>query len=180
MKLSAIQSYTGYLPAYNPNQNSATDKAGQYLQSIIFNTSNKIVDGKSLIKGTAEGKIVGGNLSVLSYLCGTKYFPSLKDKILLIEDVGEKTYKLDLLLNQIKQQKDFDKLKGIIIGQFTDCKVASSSDGTVEDCIKDFTAGLKIPTIYNLNYGHVKHSLILPLGVKVKMISSTKACSISW
>ena len=180
ISLSSIPSYSGYLPAYKPNQNNAEDIAGQYLKSIFFDNSHEIVSGSCLIKGKAEGKIVGGNLSVLCYLCGTKYFPSLKGKILLIEDVGEKTYKIDLLLNQLKQQKDFDKLKGIIFGQFTDCKIASASDGTIEDCIKDFTVGLNIPTICNFEYGHIDHSLILPLGIKVKMLSSDKKCSICW
>lgn len=180
ISLSFIPAYTGYLPAYKPNQNSFNDKAGKYLQSILFDDKHEICSGQCLIKGEAEGKIVGGNLSVLTYLCGTKYFPSLKDKILLIEDVGEKTYKVDLMLNQLKQQKDFDKLKGIIIGQFSDCKIASASDGSIDDCIKDFVAGLKIPTISNLDYGHINHSLILPMGIKVKMTSTPKKCSISW
>lgn len=178
--LSSISAYTGYLPAYKPNQNNADDKAGQYLKSILFDNTHEIISGKSLVKGKTEGKIIGGNLSVLSYLCGTKYFPSLKDKILLIEDIGEKTYKIDLLLNQLKQQKDFAKLKGIIFGQFTDCKIASASDGTIEDCIKDFTVGLNIPTICNFEYGHIDHSRIIPLGIKVKMLSSDKKCSICW
>ena len=119
-------------------------------------------------------------MSVLTYLCGTKYFPSLKDKILLIEDVGEKTYKIDLMLNQLKQQKDFAKLKGIIFGQFTDCTVASENDGSIEDVIKDFASGIKIPTIYNFDYGHIDHSRIIPLGLKVKIISTAKFCSICW
>ena len=177
---SSIPAYTGYLSAYKPKQNNGNDTAGKYLQSVLFDNKHKICDGKSLIKGEAEGKIVGGNLSVLCYLCGTKYFPSLKNKILLLEDVGEKTYKVDLMLNQLKQQKDFDKLKGIILGKFTDCPIASTFDGSIEDCINDFTKGLKIPVIYDVCYGHVDHSQIIPLGIKAKIISSPKECSIAW
>ncbi|MBR2921769.1 MAG: LD-carboxypeptidase [Alphaproteobacteria bacterium] len=180
ISLSGTPAFTGYLPAYKPNQNNADDKAGGYLKSLLFDEHHEIISGKCRIKGEAEGKIVGGNLSVLCYLCGTKYFPSLKDKILLIEEVGEKTYKIDLLLNQLKQQKDFGKLKGIIFGQFKDCKIASECDGSIDECIKDFTSDLKIPIIYNFEYGHIDHSFILPLGIKVKMISSNKKCSILW
>ena len=180
VSLSSTPAYTGYLPTYKPSQNNAENKAGKHLYSMLFDDQHEVISGQCLIKGEAEGKIIGGNLSVLNYLCGTKYFPSLKGKILLIEDVGEKTYKIDLLLNQLKQQKDFDKLNGIIFGQFTDCKIASAFDGTVDDCIKDFIAGLKIPTICSFEYGHIEHSLILPLGIKVKMVSSSKKCSISW
>lgn len=180
ISLSSIPAYTGYLPAYKTKQNNAKDKSGKQLQDILFADKHEIVSGNCLIKGEAEGKIIGGNLSVLNYLCGTKYFPSLKGKILLIEDVGEKTYKIDLMLNQLKQQKGFNGLKGIIIGKFSDCKIADIIDGTIEDCIKDFTDGLKIPIINNLDYGHINHSLIIPLGIKVKMVSSEKKCSIMW
>jgi muramoyltetrapeptide carboxypeptidase LdcA involved in peptidoglycan recycling len=67
-----------------------------------------------------------------------------------------------------------------ILGKFTDCPIASTFDGSIEDCINDFTKGLKIPVIYDVCYGHVDHSQIIPLGIKVKMISSPKQCSISW
>ena len=180
INLSLTPSYSGYLASYKTEQNNSNDKAGRYLYSILFDNYHEICSGQCLIKGEAEGKIVGGNLSVLTYLCGTKYFPSLKDKILLIEEVGEKVHKIDLMLNQLKQQKDFDKLKGIIIGQFSNCFATDTFDGTVEDCIKDFISCCKIPTIYNFMYGHIEHSQIIPLGIKVKIISSVKQCSISW
>lgn len=178
--LASVPAYSGYLPAYKPQQNNPNDKSGKYLQSILFDDRHEIKSGECLIKGETKGKIVGGNLSVFTRLCGTKYFPSLKDKILLLEDVGEKTYKIDLMLNQIKQQKNFDKLKGIVIGQFTDCPIASKDDGTIQDCIKDFVKDCKIPVIYNLDYGHIEHSQIIPLGLEVKIVSSKKQCSISW
>ena len=180
IKCSSIKAYTGYLSAYKPNQNNSKDIAGEYLHSVLFDAKHQIIDGKCLLKGKAEGKIVGGNLSVFRCLCGTKYFPSLKDKILLIEDCGEKLHKIDLMLTQLKQQKDFDKLKGIIIGAFTDCNPTDTFDGTIDDCIKDFVGSLNIPTIYNFGYGHIDHSHIIPLGAKVKIVSSSKQCSISW
>ena len=180
ISMSSNTGYSGYLAAYKTNQNSFEDKSGQELQSILFDNNHEICSGECLIKGEAEGKIVGGNLSVLTYLCGTKYFPSLRNKILLIEDVGEKTHKIDLMLNQLKQQKDFDKLKGIIVGQFINCYEADPLDGTIQDCIKDFIGKYKIPTNCNFEYGHIDHSRIIPLGIKAKMISSPKQCSISW
>lgn len=180
IKCSFTPAYTGYVSAYKSNQNNTDDAAGKYLHSILFDDKHEINDGKCLVKGETEGKIIGGNLSVFSYLFGTKYFPSLKNKILLLEDVGEKTYKIDLILNQLKQQKDFDELAGIIIGQFTNCPIADTFDGTIEDCIKDFVSGLNIPIICNVNYGHVDHSQIIPLGIKVKMISSPEKCIIRW
>ena len=122
-----------------------------------------------LKKGEAEGVLIGGCLSVFNALCGTKYFPKLKNKILLIEDVGEKTYRIDLMLDQLKKQKDFDKVKAIIFGSFLNCKIADIGDGTIDEIIKNFVQTLDIPVIYNFPYGHIKSRFILPIGKKIKL-----------
>ncbi len=171
---------TGYLGAYFPDENNLKSKTGKSLKSALFDDVHEVKSGKSLISGNAKGKLVGGNLSCLNYLCGTKYFPSLKDSILLLEDVGEKTFHIDQKLNQIKQQKGFDKLKGIIIGQFSDSIIVDKEDGSFADCIKDFIAELNIPVIYDFDYGHVKNREILPLGAEVSICSSGKKCLVKW
>lgn len=173
-------SLTGFLPLYDFKNNCIDEQTSASLQSALFEDNHKVISGKSLIKGTTTGKIIGGCLSTLIYLCGTSYLPDFKDKILLLEDVGEKTYKIDLMLNQLKQQKNFNKLKGIIIGQFTNCPISDPEDGTIEDCIKDFTSNLKIPIITDFQYGHIPSRHILPIGIDVTLISSNKECSISW
>ena len=83
-------------------------------------------------------------------------------------------------MNQIKQQKDFNKLKGIIIGQFSDSVVVDEEDGTFADCLRDFTEGLNIPVIVDFDYGHVKQREIIPLGKKVEVVSSAKKCLVKW
>ena len=171
---------TGYLGAYYPEENNLKSKTGKSLKAALFDDKHEIKNGKCLIEGCGTGEIVGGNLTCLTYLCGTKYFPSLKDKILLLEDVGEKTFHIDQKLNQIKQQKDFNKLKGIIIGQFSDSVVVDEEDGTFADCLRDFTEGLNIPVIVDFDYGHVKQREIIPLGKKVEVVSSAKKCLVKW
>ena len=149
-------------------------------QNTLFDNHQTIVSGDCLKKGECKGKIIGGCLSVLTYLCGTEYFPNLSGKILLLEDIGEKTYKIDLMLNQLKQQKNFNKLKGIIIGQFHNCIISDKEDGTIEDCIKDFTKDLNIPIITNFAYGHVKERYVVPLNKIITLKATKKECSISW
>ncbi len=173
-------SLTGFLPLYDFKDTCIDDLTSSSLKSALFEDSHKIISGTSLINGKTNGKIIGGCLSSFNYLCGTQYLPDFKDKILLLEDVGEKTYKIDLMLNQLKQQKNFDKLKGIIIGQFSNCTISAPEDGTIEDCIKDFTSNLKIPIIKDFQYGHIPSRHILPIGINVEMVSSKKECSISW
>ncbi|MBR5599235.1 MAG: LD-carboxypeptidase [Alphaproteobacteria bacterium] len=177
---SDITCFTGFLPLYDFKNGPIDELTSSSLISSLFKDTHSISSGNCLIQGETTGKIIGGCLSVFLQLCGTPYFPSLKGKILLIEDIDEKTYKVDLMLNQLKQQKDFSELKAIIIGQFTDCIIVDEEDGTIGDCIKDFTKDLKIPVISNFQYGHIPSRHIIPLGKTVKLTSTPSICSISW
>ena len=108
---SDIISYTGFLLTYDFKDNSLGEKTKNSVTNIFTRHGQYFQSGKILNKGKTSGILVGGNLTVFCYLCGTDYFPDLTDKILLLEDVGEKTYKIDLMLNMLKQQKNFNKLK---------------------------------------------------------------------
>ena len=142
---------------------------GRSLQDLLFCKNVSCRGGTCVNEGKAEGILVGGCLSVLAYLCGTKYFPDLKGKILIMEDIGLKTYQLDLLLQQLKRQKNFDKLKGIIFGNFTDSFVIDPEDGTVEEVVDNFCKGLKLPILKDFPYSHAKSRVVVPLGAKVKL-----------
>ena len=150
------------------------------LKSVFFNDKNTLTGGTALINGSSAGEIIGGCLTSFLYLAGTKYMPDFKGKILLLEDTDEKTYKIDLLLNQLKQQKNFSLLNGIIIGKFSDCIMIDSFDGDINACIKDFTAGLNIPVISDFDYGHIPNRYILPIGHRVKISASPEKCTVSW
>ena len=173
-------SLTGFLPIYDLNDKEINKETDKSLQNALFADKHQITSGNALIKGSAEGQLIGGCLSVFLYLCGTPYMPDFKDKILLLEDIEEKTYKIDLMLNQLKQQKNFNKLKGIIFGAFTDCPIIDPEDGTVEDCIKDFTKDLNIPVITNFAYGHIPSRHIVPLGIKAKLTAKADKCTLTW
>lgn len=171
---------TGFLPLYDVKDGKVSNMVDKALRNSLFEDKNIVLSGKCLNEGVAKGKVVGGCLSVFLYLCGTKYFPNLAGKILILEELGEKTYKIDMMFNQLKQQKGFDKLKGIILGKFEDCKVADKEDGAVEDCINDFVKGLNIPIITDFEYGHIQDRYVVPLGVDVSLDVTDKKCVISW
>lgn len=173
-------SFTGFLPVYDLNDREISPQIHSSLINSLFENVHEIKSGICLNKGTSEGIIVGGCLSVFLYLCGTPYFPDLKDKIILIEDIAEKTYKIDLMLNQLKQQKNFNKIKGIIFGAFTDCPIIDQEDGTIDDCINDFCKDLCIPIIKDFSYGHILSRSIVPLGIKAKISSNTNECMLTW
>lgn len=174
-------SYSGFLPIYDiKNGQIPSAQLENALKSVLFNDKNTLTGGTALINGSAAGEIIGGCLTSFLYLAGTKYMPDFKGKILLLEDTDEKTYKIDLLLNQLKQQKNFSLLNGIIIGKFSDCIMIDSFDGDINACIKDFTTGLNIPVISDFDYGHIPNRYILPIGHRVRISASPEKCTVSW
>ena len=128
----------------------------------------------TLVKGASKGRIAGGNLSLLSSLIGTNYLPELKDKILLIEEVGERPYRIDRMLNQLRLAKVFNQVKGVILGAFIDCNETDPEKKTLTlgEVISDYFESLKIPVVYNLKHGHIKDSITIPMGITIKLNAS--------
>lgn len=115
--------------------------------------------------GKAEGIIIGGNLCSFNLLQGTPYMPSLKDKILFIEDdslVGKEfPYEFDRNLVSLIQQKDFDKVKGIVIGR---SQIQTGMTLTKWKKILNKKELKTIPIIINANFGHTTPNATIPIG----------------
>ncbi len=149
----------------------------EFFWRILTSKSGKIElknpDGVELIvlkPGKANGTLLGGNLSLLASIIGTKYQPDFKDAILLIEDIGEEPYRIDRYLSQLKNSGILNKIKGCILGQFTDCVPKEMGKSlTLEQIFEDYFGKLKIPVISNLSYGHIPQKLTLPIGADVKI-----------
>ena len=74
------------------------------------------------VGGVAEGRLLGGNLSVLSRVIGTPYMPLLEDTVLLLEDQGERPYRLDRMWTHLELAGVFRRIRGIVLGSFTQCE----------------------------------------------------------
>lgn len=166
---SNIKSLTGFLVIYDFIKGTIGENTEKSLKAIINNQNLVIKSGETVNSGVAEGILVGGCLSVFRNLFGTKYMPDLSAKIVLIEDVGEKPYKIDAMLTHLRQQPNFDKIKGIIFGKFANCVSADAEDGTIDDVIAYFCQDIKIPIIKNFEYGHIENRYVLPIGAKLKL-----------
>ncbi|MEJ5262071.1 MAG: LD-carboxypeptidase [Ignavibacterium sp.] len=120
-------------------------------------------------KGIVTARILGGNLAVLSAMLGTEYFPDMKDKILLLEDIDEKPYKIDRMLNQLRLAKVLKSLKGVILGRFVECYETDPNKKTLSlgEVIEHYFKNLKIPTIYTFPHGHIKDFITVPIGLKI-------------
>jgi muramoyltetrapeptide carboxypeptidase len=119
-----------------------------------------------------EARMIGGNLAVFSAAMGTPYMPSLKDRILFFEDVGEYVYKLDRYFAQLRSAGVLDTAKAILLGQFTDCNPKNPSL-SIDEMFGDYFGKIKIPVLYNLPFGHIPRQWTVPLGVKMNVAGST-------
>ncbi len=127
-----------------------------------------------LSKGRGEGRIIGGNLSILTSLAGTSFFPDFKNAILLLEEINEEPYRIDRMLNHLRLLNVFNKINGIILGRFVNCfqKAGERDERTLNMVILDYFENMGIPLIYNVSHGHVKKNFTLPIGVLAKVNAS--------
>jgi muramoyltetrapeptide carboxypeptidase len=122
--------------------------------------------------GIAEGRLIGGNLSLFSSLIGTEYLPEPEGKILFLEEVGEVPYRIDRMLNQLRLSGILGKIKGVIMGSFLDCVETDPQRKSLklEEVMKDyFIKNFHAPVVYNMSHGHIRDNLTIPIGVKVRI-----------
>ncbi len=121
--------------------------------------------GNNSRNGFAQGKIIGGNLSVFAGLIGTPYFPDFNDNIILfLEDLCEPQYKIDRMLHQLRLAGVFAKIKGLIIGQFSDCETREGFPETITDLVTEFASQYHYPVWTDFPAGHVDDNLPLWFG----------------
>lgn len=125
--------------------------------------------------GEANGELVGGNLSIISSLQGTKYEIDTNGKILFIEDIDEFLYHTDRMIHQLKLSGKLDNLAGLVVGDFTDMKDNESPFGkSVHKIIFEAVEEFKYPVCFGFPAGHNKKNLALTFGKKWKINVSDK------
>lgn len=123
---------------------------------------------RSVVPGVAEGRLVGGNLSVLTRLLGTPYFPSLAGAVLLLEDVGERPYRLDRMWTHLKLAGALDGIAGVVFGEFTQCEEKDAAY-TSADVLDEFAQALGVPCAAGFVIGHGELNFPVPLGARVRL-----------
>ncbi len=123
---------------------------------------------RAIARGEAEGPLVGGNLAVLAALAGTPHAPPIEGSVLLLEDVGERPYRVDRMLTTLRQAGWLERVAGVLCGAFTDAR--AGADGVeVDDVLADRLGDLGVPVLTGLGAGHVDDNLELPLGAPVRL-----------
>lgn len=120
--------------------------------------------------GRVSGRLVGGNLTLLQALVGTPYAPDVRGKILFIEDVGEKPYRIDRMLTHLRQVWPIHQAAGIALGIFADCQPGPDDrSATLLETLTERLADLGPPVLYGLSFGHIAEQFTLPMGVEASL-----------
>jgi muramoyltetrapeptide carboxypeptidase len=124
---------------------------------------------KILKKGEAEGRLIGGCLSLLCSAMGTPYEPNTEGSILFLEDVREPPYRIDRMLTQLKDAGKFRNVRGVLFGPMWECRPKQGEGYRLEEVILDVLDGFEIPMLFGVPSGHGKDNVTLPLGVQVRV-----------
>jgi muramoyltetrapeptide carboxypeptidase len=132
---------------------------------IVRNNRTSIIRG-----GKARGELVGGNLTVLTSLAGTPFFPDFKNKILFLEDINEPPYKIDRMMSTLRLSGVLAQISGFIFGDCASCEPGNGWGSlTLDDILDDYILPLSIPAYNGAMIGHIPRQFIVPVGAAAEM-----------
>lgn len=183
---NAIYQKTGLVTFHGPvGSSDFTDYTREQVTKVLFdavanhsiphaaaNQENEdpVYRLRTLRSGTAQGVLLGGNLTLLASLAGTGFLPAIKNKILFLEDIGEKPYRIDRMLTTLRQAWPLEQAAGIALGIFADCE-ADEDDRSLSlaETLQDRLGDLGIPVVSGLSFGHISNQCTLPVGVEAEL-----------
>jgi len=135
------------------------------------NLGTRRSDLRVLHGGKAQGRLLGGNLAVLSALVGTPYLPDFTGAILFLEETNEAEYRIDRMLTQLELSGILGKVAGVGFGQCTNCQNPDGgfSNFTVYEVLDQQLGKLGVPAFQGAPIGHVAGQVTIPLGVRAEM-----------
>ncbi len=126
-------------------------------------------------QGKALGRLIGGNLSVFTEIVGTQFFPNINKAVLIFEEVDERPYRVDRLLQHIRQSEIYKNINGIALGRFVSCKAEKKKPTlTLKHIFRETFGDSNIPIISGFRFGHIQNSECFPIGVQVYLDGNKK------
>ena len=185
--LNAIQVKTGLVTYHGPMAfENFTDYTFEQFEKVLL-SPQKLVDigeppnfesGPGRVErenrvtrisaGIAEGRLIGGNLSLLVTLLGTEYEPDFEGAILFLEDVYEPPYSIDRMLTHLWLAGKLEQVAGIAFGKFTNASYGSNTF-SVEEVIRARCENLEIPVLKGFMIGHTQDQTVVPLGLTARL-----------
>ena len=134
---------------------------------------------RCLKPGTTSGRLIGGNLSVLSSMIGTPYLPSFRGSLLFAEDINEPAYRIDRMLSHLFNAGLIQKCRGIMFGQFCRNPSDVNHDYRFDKMFTYYANRMAegTPVMTGLSYGHIQELMTIPVGAKCRLELTGESCS---
>jgi len=130
------------------------------------------LQGKALVRGTAEGILLGGALTLLEATIGTPWELNTDDAIVVLEDRAMKPYQIDRVLMHLKHAGKLSKVRGIVLGDFPECDPPVAGSPSVHDVCARILAPLGVPIVFGAPVGHTARPMLtVPLGVRARLVA---------
>jgi len=182
--LSAVHTKTGLVTFHGPSPLNTF--SAEHFRRVVMNgenytmsnptfiTSNDLVQTENRIQtirgGKATGRILGGNLSLLTAITGSEYLPKWEGSILFIEDVDEAVYRVDRMMTELALSGVLNKIAGFIFGRCTDCDPGGGFGSlTMEEMLAEHIVPLGIPAFSGSMIGHIEEQFTIPIGIDVEI-----------
>ncbi|MBV8454383.1 MAG: LD-carboxypeptidase [Deltaproteobacteria bacterium] len=154
-------------------------RALAHLQALLSDTRGFELDATEALRpGIAEGPLIGGCLSVIVAMMATPWQPVFDGRILFLEDTGEKAYRIDRMLVQLRQAGVFERVAGIIFGAMRPVAESAQEQALIAEFVGEHTAGLKCPVLFGIEAGHGSENLTLPMGIRVRLDSRLRRMAV--
>lgn len=166
--LLAVHKKTRLVTVHGPVLRDMAKNRGENLNALVKLLTSRepftlrCRGARTVIKGSAGGKLLGGNLSLITHLLGTPFMPSPKGALLFIEEKGEALYRIDRMLTHLRISGFLAGCAGVMIGSFEDCGNPAALEALIEERLGD----LHVPIMTGLPVGHGEENVALPIGVK--------------
>ncbi len=125
--------------------------------------------GRGLGGGRAEGRLVGGSLKMVATSLGTPFEIECEGALLLLEDVGERPYSIDRMLQQLRAAGKLEQAAGVAFGQLVRCSEPKGDGPTAEQVVEEVLAPLGLPLVLGLPFGHGRPNLPWPVGARAAL-----------
>ena len=185
--VNAIHRRTGLVTFHSPVAGSEwNDYSVQSFRALVMNAEAAVLRNpvvkpaddlivrderiSTLRGGKAQGRLVGGNLTVLASLAGTPYFPDCRGALLFLEDINEYIYRIDRCLSTLRLTGALGQIAGVVLGRFTKCEPGDGYGSlTLDEVFDDYFGPLNVPVYRGAAIGHIKRKMTVPVGAPAEM-----------
>ena len=138
-------------------------------QMLLKNPPVEATRVQTIYPGSASGRLIGGNLTLVTSLLGTPYMPDMEGAILFLEDIGEAVYKVDRMFSELLLSGVLNQVRGVVFGKCSDCSRGVRGGFSLKEVLAHYLEPLALPSFYGSMISHEANIFTIPVGIRAEM-----------